>query len=186
MLSRLRLGKKLSLILTLALSPALLEAQNNRCLQRTVLVSAWEDSGRQVSGLETAGFEARIGKQKIQIASMTPAPVNRRAMLLLDVSGSMAGDSVHEKWSTAIAIANQVLSNAPASLSLGMIVFSDKILERVEFGPLARNEIASRLQKHAGMRPAGGTALLDTIDARLARQGRSGLPCLRGSVHAGI
>jgi uncharacterized protein with von Willebrand factor type A (vWA) domain len=81
-----------------------------------------------VSGLETAGFEARIGKQKIQIASMTPAPANRRAVLLLDVSGSMAGDRVHEKWPTAIAIANQVLSNAPASLSLGMIAFSDKLL----------------------------------------------------------
>lgn len=141
MLSRLRLGKKLALILTLALSPALLEAQNNRCLQRIVLLSAWENSGRQVSGLETAGFEARIGKQKIQIASMTPAPVNRRAMLLLDVSGSMAGDRVHEKSSTAMTIANQV-----------------------DFGPRARNEIASRLQKYAGMRPAGGTAPLDTID----------------------
>jgi hypothetical protein len=117
MWSRLRSGKKLALMLTLASSPALLEAQNNRCLQRTVLVSALQNSGRQVSGLETAGFEARIGKQKIQIASMTPAPVNRRAVLLLDVSGSMAGDRVHEKWSTARAIANQVLSNPPASLS---------------------------------------------------------------------
>jgi uncharacterized protein with von Willebrand factor type A (vWA) domain len=164
MWSRLRSGKKLALMLTLASSPALLEAQNNRCLQRTVLVSALENRGRQVSGLETDGFEARIGKQQIQIAPMTPAPANRRAVLLLDVSGSMAGDRVHEKWSTAIAIANQALSNAPASLSLGMIAFSDKLLERVDFGPRARNEIASRLQKYAGMRPAGGTALLDTID----------------------
>jgi hypothetical protein len=37
MWSRLRSGKKLALMLTLASSPALFEAQNNRCLQRTVL-----------------------------------------------------------------------------------------------------------------------------------------------------
>jgi hypothetical protein len=69
-----------------------------------------------------------------------------------------------KKWPAAIAIASQVLSNAPASLSLGMIAFSDKRLARVDVGPPAPNEIASRMQKYAGMRPAGGTALLDTID----------------------
>jgi Mg-chelatase subunit ChlD len=158
------LWQKLALGLTFAMSSAVLESQDNPCLQRTVLVSALENSGRQVSGPETDAFAARIGRQKIQIASVRPAPADRRAVLLLDVSGSMAGDRVHEKWPTTIAVANQLLSSAPASLSLGMIAFSDKLLERVDFGPAARDEIASLLQKNPGMSPAGRTPLLDTID----------------------
>jgi hypothetical protein len=51
-----------------------------------------------------------------------------------------------------IAIANQVLSIAPASHSLGMIAFPDKLLERVDVGPTARNEIASMPQKYWDLR----------------------------------
>jgi len=158
------LWQKPALVLVFALSSAITEAQDNSCLQRTVLVSAMENSGRQLSGLNADGFDARIGRQKIQITSVTPASANRRVVLLLDVSASMGGDRVHEKWPTAVAVATQVLSSAPASVSLGMIAFSDKFLDLVDFGPPARNEIASKLQKYEGMSPLGRTPLLDTVD----------------------
>jgi len=156
--------KKHALVLVFALSSAVTEAQENPCLQRTVLVSAMENSGRQVSGLKAGSFDARMGRQKIQITSVTPAPADRRVALLLDVSASMGGDRVREKWPTAVAIATQVLSSAPARISLGMIAFSDKFLDLVDFGPSARNDIASKLQKYEGMSPLGRTPLLDTID----------------------
>lgn len=103
---------KPALLLAFALSSAVTEAQDNPCLQRTVLVSAMENTGRQVPGLKADSFDARLGRQKIQITSVTPAPADRRVVLLLDMSASMGGDRVREKWPTAVAIASQVLSRA--------------------------------------------------------------------------
>jgi hypothetical protein len=156
-----------ALVAILALNSVSLDAQNVSCLQRTAFVGAMDNSGRQLS-VNSDKLDARIGKQKIQITSLGAAPAERRAVLLFDVSGSMGGDREHEKWPTAVAIANQVLSSAPATLSLSMIAFSDKIFEKVDFGPTARNEIASRLQKYAAMSPVGRTPLLDTIDQAIA------------------
>lgn len=151
-------------VLILALGCAVVRAQDNPCLQRTVLVSAMENSGKQLSSLNSDVFDARIGRQKIRITAVSPAPVDRRAVLLLDVSGSMSGDRSHKKWPTAVTIAKQVLSSAPPNLSLSMIAFSGTFSEKVDFGPSARSEIADRLQKYAAMSPRGPTPLLDTID----------------------
>lgn len=156
--------QKLASVLILALGCAVANAQDNPCLQRTVLVSGMEDSGKQLPGLNSDAFDARIGRQKIRITSVSPAPVDRRAVLLLDVSGSMRGGGSHEKWPTAITVAKQVVSSAPPNLSLSMIAVSDKFLEKVDFGPSARSEIANRLQKYAAMSPLGRTPLLDMID----------------------
>jgi uncharacterized protein with von Willebrand factor type A (vWA) domain len=158
------LWQRLVLGLIFAVIPSVLQSQVDPCQQRTVLVTALDHSGRQTYALETDGLDARMGKQRIQITSVRPAPANRRALLLLDASGSMGGDRLHDKWPSAIAVANQVLSTAPASLSLGMIAFSDKVFERVEFGPSARDEIAALLQKYAASGPSGRTPLLDTIN----------------------
>ncbi len=125
-----------------------------------------------------------------------------------------------------IAIANQVLSIATASHSLGMSAFPDKLLEGVDVGPTARNEIASMLQKYWDLRvldehgrknnnltpypplPSspgvrkGHAAIahvmlqslhhccaiaISPVRRQACKSGEiSGLPCLRGSAHAGI
>jgi hypothetical protein len=156
--------QKPALVLVFALISAAAGAQDNPCLERTVLVSALENTGRQASGFQADDFDARIGGQKIQVTSVRPAPADRRVVFLLDVSGSMGGRRVHDKWHTTVAIGNQVLSSAPASVSLAMIAFSDKFLDLVDFGPPARSEIASKLQKYEAMSPLGRTPLLDTVD----------------------
>jgi hypothetical protein len=155
--------QRLVLALVLAFISAVSQCQVNPCLERTVVVTALNQSGRQAPGLKT-DLDGRMGKQRVQITTVRPAPTSRRALLLLDASGSMGSDRLHDKWPSAIAVANQILSSAPASLSLGMIAFSDKIFERVEFGPSARDEVSSLLQKYAAIGPAGRTPLLDTIN----------------------
>ena len=145
------------------LSSIIAGGKDNPCLHRTVLVSAIENSGKQVSGLNASRFDARLGRDRIQILSVMPAPAERRAVLLLDASGSMGGDRVHEKWPTAVGLATEVVSTAPATLSLGMIAFSAKLLEQVDFGPAARDQMASKLQNYARMSPSGQTPLLDAI-----------------------
>jgi hypothetical protein len=156
--------QKSALVFAFALISAVAGAQDNPCLERTVLVSGMENTGRQVSSFQADDFDARMGGQKIQVISVRPAPADGRVVLLLDVSASMGGRRVNDKWPTTVAIGKQVLSSAPPSVSLGMIAFSDKFLDQVDFGPPARNDIASKLQRYESMSPLGRTPLLDTVD----------------------
>lgn len=150
-------------LLALLLSLSVAKAQEAPCLQRTVLVTAMQNDGSQISGLGTDSFNARMGRQRILVNSVTPGPAEKRGLLLIDVSASMGRDNDPEKWPTAVAISAQIVSDAPANVSLAMVAFSDKFLEHVEFGTTARSEIATKLHSYPGIAPLGRTPLLDAI-----------------------
>ena len=113
----------------------------------------------ELNGAPAAATATRVG-------SNTAAVVDRRAVLVFDTSGSMAGDGIAGARRAALAFAASV----PADVRVGLVAFSDR--PRVVLTPtLSRQE----LQTAVGRLQAGGeTSLYDGVSLGLRLLGRTG------------
>ncbi len=128
------------------------------CLKRTLVVNVRDRTGQLVGGLNPSFFWATLQGQQVKISSATVRAGPRRIVLLLDASGSV--NKENHKLDTARLIAGNLLLKAPAGLHPALVVFSDHIIDTVDFSR-PPSEIVLRLADLKEGR--GRTALVDAL-----------------------
>jgi hypothetical protein len=97
-------------------------------------------------------------------ASYSLAP--RRIVVLLDMSGSMAGATDQKKWQIATEAVEDLLAKTPADVSIALVTFSGQVHDIFDFAQ-SRSSMVSWLQKGASRqgdpRVHGTTALFDAL-----------------------
>ena len=128
------------------------------CLKRTLIVNVRDRTGKLVGDLNRSSFRASLHGRQIGISSAKVRTGPRRLVLLLDASGSV--NKENHKLDIARLIAGNLLLKAPAQLQPALVIFSDHILDTVDFSR-PPSEIVLRLARLEEGR--GRTALLDAL-----------------------
>jgi von Willebrand factor type A domain len=148
-------------ILSIQLGALGLPAQTDRCARRTVPVSV-SGSDRVLAELTAETFQATIRHLPIKILSVTPNQGPVRVFLLLDASGSMATNA--RTWQAYIDVAEKVLDELPASIPVGLMVFSDRV-EATGLLGTNRAVIRQEFERLRSRHRVVPTALWDTLRA---------------------
>jgi len=173
MAAQMRPWKTISLRHTLVLScivtaGLLLEAlaQETPCLRRTVMASVLTTAGQPVASVPASSFKGEFRGKPVRILSATRDLGPRRIVVLLDASGSMAG-LTKGKWDRVLRAASDVAAHAPPDSSVALLVFNDKVKQKVDFsaGPQAVLERIAQVRegRTPDRLPAGRTPLLDAV-----------------------
>ena len=137
-------------------------AQKGACLRRVVAASAVGTHGAIFSDLTAANFEASIHHKPVRIVSVMRDESPRRVIVALDASGSM-----HDNWKGNIALARGLLESLRPDDQMGIVTFSDHILDTVpltrERGPLSVE--FAKLGESPEASPKGLTALWDSLSS---------------------
>lgn len=137
---------------------------------RTVDVTVSAPGLQPGTGLDPASLVATVDGRTLPATSVTPARTPRppvtTVLMVVDTSGSMAGQPMLDA-KTAI---NAFVAQAPAHVRLGLLSFSTS--PRLLVPPTADRAVV--LGAVAGLRAQGETSLYDAVRAGLAAVGRSG------------
>ncbi|MBI3475162.1 MAG: VWA domain-containing protein [Acidobacteria bacterium] len=144
---------------------------------RSILINVVDHNGNAVRDLAKDNFRVRINKQPVAVLSAEYSLAPRRIVVLLDVSGSMAGNRDTEKWRIAREAVEELLAQTPAEVPIAFLTFSDHVQDVFDFrksrAAISRwfDETPAQLDY-----PKGRTALLDAVVAavRLFRAPRAG------------
>jgi hypothetical protein len=145
-----------------ALVPFLRCQKSDDCRARTVTVGARDSRGSFIPGLDASVFRAELDHQALKIISSSRQDGSSRLIVLMDVSGSMTQT---EKWRVSSAVANELVSEAPADEQIGFAMFADDIREQVPFTS-ERNVVIGKvrqLPKLSQTERRGKSAILDSI-----------------------
>jgi len=150
-------------------APAGTAQESAQCLVRTVVVRVEGPSVSATRRIPMAEFRAELGGKPLVIKSIAPIVESRRAVLLLDASGSMADDEKW-KWLTAIRMAEHIVATAPPDLSLALVTISTKFNDEVGFRNAERNIIGQQLRSYATdeQLPLGKTPLYDAVEKAMS------------------
>lgn len=145
-----------------------LAAQSSTCQQWLVPVTLISRDGDFTSGLNLSSLE--LGPQSsesIKVVSIAAESRPRRIVILLDVSGSMAGPST-SSWNVVAQFVRDLASDDSPNLRFALILFSDRVIETIDFSQ-DRGAVDRRL-KVISADPAflkeyvhGPTALYDAL-----------------------
>ena len=178
-----RLRRLLLLALALLLASVALDARAQVCtpdapLRRTLAVNVLDKQGNLVRGLTAADFRGEFRGHPVKILSLTRTTGSRRIVILLDVSGSMTGSQ--RKMKLGLTAAEDAAVYSSAETRLGLLIFAEKVVDKVDFSE-GRSTVAAKLAAiKAGKEPPydvkGGTALIDTLveATRMLGTGKSG------------
>lgn len=151
-------------IVTAGLLPEAL-AQETPCLRRTVMASVTL-AGQPVASVPASSFKGEFRRKPVRILSAMRDLGPRRIVVLLDASGSMAG-LTKGKWDFVQRAASDVAAHAPADSSVALVVFNDKVKQKVDFSAGPQAVLERIAQVRAGRTPdrlpAGRTPLRDAI-----------------------
>jgi len=120
----------IALLLFVDSTPGL--AGEESCARRTVPVVVLDGTARPRGGLTPSDFRAEVKGKPIQIVSVSLDSSPHRIVVVLDSSGSMNMDE--DEWKLAESLAEEAMSSTPAQFQAGLIVFNDKVRERVPVG----------------------------------------------------
>jgi len=140
-------------------------AQQDPCLNRTVVVNALGPDGSPVRGLGAERFRARLGRRPVVIDSVDYNVGNRRVVVLLDISGSMVGEK--SKIGSSTGFIRDLLSASSLPPSFAVLTFTDRVEDEVDFGQ-GRKAVGDELAKidttnWQRRRGHGKTAWLDAV-----------------------
>jgi len=102
----------------------------NDCLRRTILVSVVDNTGKPVMNLDRNNFKLRSKALAAKVLAATPQKHAPRAMLAMDISGSMLDPP--EKAQVVQALALGII-NAAGDAPLALVTFSEQINDRLDF-----------------------------------------------------
>jgi VWA domain containing CoxE-like protein len=124
------------LAFTLALttiSAPYLGAQSATCEQWLVPVTVVSPGGDFASGLNISDFElAPHSSQSMKVVSVTPDSRPRRIVILIDISGSMAGPS-SASWNVVAQFVRDLASDDSLNVRFALVLFSDHVVETTDF-----------------------------------------------------
>ncbi len=174
-----RLFVGLLLFALFVVSPLHATAQDASCLHRTLPITVHDSHWLQFHGLTPEDFQAKFRGQPVKILSLHPDTRPHRIVVLLDTSGSMRGEVSGKEWKLASSVAAHFGQANLKSTSLALFLFSDKVLEQIDFAQ-GNSVIANRLLNiwsdptYVKKNVRGTTALFDTISSALRSLGGSG------------
>jgi VWFA-related protein len=137
----------------------------------TAVVSVRDAFGTPVGGLNAAAFSASedgAAAQALDVQAAVDAGVGMAVVMVMDTSGSMAGDPLATTQEAAVAFVDSLLPNDKATV----IAFADSV------GPPSeltgdKQALASVLR---GLQANGATALYDAVVAGVRAAGAAPLP----------
>ncbi|MBI1740813.1 MAG: VWA domain-containing protein [Candidatus Koribacter versatilis] len=123
-------------------------------------------NGNAVRDLTKNNFRIKVNKQPAVVLDAYYSLAPRRVVVLLDTSGSMAGEHGNKKWQIAREAVTDVSTIKPADTPLAFIAFSDQVNTTFGFGQ-GRPAIADWLKQAPSQREKvrGRTALFDAVVA---------------------
>lgn len=136
------------------------------CSGRTIIASAFDSHGMPIHGLTAGDFHAayRGGGGTVtscEYRQKSPA----RVVVLLDVSGSMEGGTLSNKWRVASAVASEFVSLAPDVMQISLMSFASSTEQRFDRanGRKPIEEWLSHSTAPESNRARSKTALYDTV-----------------------
>jgi hypothetical protein len=136
------------------------------CGDHTLLVSAIDANGLPVKKLTLSDFRVSYrGRPLAVTSSQLHQDFSGRAIVLLDMSGSMKGNDVGNKWKIAEGMASDFVASAPPKMQVGLISFAGKVREQFEASHdrKAIQDWLSTSSVIAGREVKGETGLNDAI-----------------------
>jgi hypothetical protein len=139
-----------------------LQAQQNPCALRNIIVGVTDEKGQPVTGLTAQSFRATMRGNALQILEVTPAPPPERIVIALDMSASMVFDF---KRQTADRTIKALISGSAAGTQIAVVTFGEQVRTFHTFtGDHA--SLVSLLDQYLPREVRrGGTALYDAMSA---------------------
>src|SRR5437899_5683356 len=123
-------------------------------------------AGQHVASVSISSFKGEFRGKPVRILSGTRDVGPRRIVVLIDASGSMVG-LTKGKWDLVLRAATDVAAHAPPDSSVALLVFNDKVKQKVDFSAGPQAVLERIAQVRAGLTPdrlpAGRTPLRDAV-----------------------
>jgi len=135
----------------------------------SIIVNVRDSHGNVLRDLTKDNFRVRIAGEPAKVLDASYGVAPRRIVVLLDMSGSMAGfPEKNKKWKITRQVVEDLLDEAPPNVQIALLTFSDKTLEVFDFSQ-GRAILREWLTRGPSQHPIarGQTALLDSILAAI-------------------
>ena len=132
---------------------------------RWLLVNVLDRNGSVVQNLTKSDFRAKVDGHPVAVAEADYSLASRRIVVLLDMSGSMAGESKkNKKWQIAREALDDLIAESPADVKVALLTFSSQVNDVFDFSQ-NRNSMAAWLKEEPRRRTEikGRTALYDAV-----------------------
>jgi hypothetical protein len=132
----------------------------------SLLVNVLDRNGSAVRDLGKDNFRVRVNGRPAALLQASYSLAPRRIVVLLDMSGSMAGEPDNKKWWIAREALEDLLAETPSDVSIALLTFSDHVRDVFDFSQ-KRTSMAVWLKQgesHGGDdRVRGRTAIFDAL-----------------------
>ena len=145
--------------LLLACSPAVA----GDCSPPNILLNAFDSNFKIERDLRAEDIKVEIDRNQAQILSFSLDTHPRQIVLMVDSSGSMEASPQKSGWGITLPAAAYAVDVVPASASLALVTFSDK-LRRESNDFENRKLVGGKVLDLAKRQPKGPTSLFDSID----------------------
>jgi len=144
----------------------LVAAQSATTAAPSLLVNVLDSHGMAVRDLTKDSFQVKVNGQRTTLIEASYSLAPRRIVVLLDMSGSMAGGIESKKWQIARQAVDDLLTDTPPDVHVALLTFSDQVHDVFDFSQ-TRDSMAAWLKegatKHGDSRVHGRTALFDAM-----------------------
>jgi Mg-chelatase subunit ChlD len=129
---------------------------------RSLLANVLDRHGNAVRDLTQENFRIRINGKPASVVNASYSFAPRRIVVLLDMSGSMAGTRASTKWQIAQQAVEDLLEMSPADEQVALLTFSDQVHDVFDFSQ-TRSSMLEWLRQGIDRRKKvrGRTALFD-------------------------
>ncbi len=145
---------------------------------RSLLVNVLDRNSNAVRDLTKDSFRAKVNGRPAAVVEASYSLAPRRIVVLLDMSGSMAGETEkNKKWQIAREALEDLIAETPADVKMALLTFSFQVHDVFDFSQ-SRGSMAAWLkdEPHRRAEIKGRTALYDAVLAatKLLEPARSG------------
>lgn len=136
-------------------------------LTRSLLVNVLDRNSNAVRDLTKDSFRAKVNGRPAAVVEASYSLAPRRIVVLLDMSGSMGGETEkNKKWQISREATEDLLSETPADVRVALLTFSSQVHDVFDFSQ-SRSSMAAWLKDEPRRRAEikGTTALYDTVIA---------------------
>ena len=134
---------------------------------RSLLVNVLDRNGNAVRNLTKDSFRVKVNGHAAALLDAHYSLAPRRIVVLLDMSGSRAGETEkNEKWRIAREAIEDFLTETPAEVQVALVTFSSKIHDILDFSQ-GRSSIIEWLKRGPSQRSdiKGSTPFFDAASA---------------------
>jgi Mg-chelatase subunit ChlD len=151
-----------------AISGSLQAQKANEQTTQSLIVNVLDRHGNAVRDLTKENFRLRIRGRPVSVLDAQYSLAPRRMVVLVDTSGSMAGNFDNKKWTIARDAVEELLALTPPDVALALLTFSKNVQVKADFAK-GRPAIADWLREGPSQpgNLKGQTALFDAVSAGL-------------------